>query len=134
MNTQGRADVSNDEHLSRRDFTATGLMALFGGMVITVAACSGDTSSGSPTAPSGTDRIGNISANHNHRAVLAAARLAAGGAVVLDIRGNANHPHTVELSADEVAQARDGQRLAKTSTAGFGTGFGNHSHLVTFNA
>ena len=126
--------MSNDEHLSRRDFTAARLMALFGGMVITVAACGSDTSSGSPTGPSGTDRVGTISANHSHTAVLTAARLATAGAVVLDIRGNANHPHTVELSAGEVAQARDGQRLAKTSTADFGTGFGNHSHLVTFNA
>ena len=126
--------MSEDERLSRRDFTATGLMALFGGRVITVAACGSDTSSGSPTAPSGTDRIGSISANHSHTAVLTAARLGAGGAVVLDIRGGANHPHTVELSADQVAQVRDGQRLAETSTAHFGAGFGSHSHLVTFNA
>ena len=124
----------DDEHVSRRDFTATGLMALFGGMVITVAACGGDSSNGSPTAPSGTDRTGTVSMNHSHIAVLTAARLAAGGGVALDIRGNANHPHTVELSTGEVTQARDGQRVAKTSTSDFGTGFGSHSHPVTFNA
>lgn len=133
--------MSEGEHLNRRDFTATGLMALFGGMVITVAACGSDGSSGSPTAPSGVpttpsgaDRVGAISANHSHTAVLTAARLAAAGAVTLDIRGGANHPHTVELSAGEVAQARDGQRVAKTSTTDSGNGFGSHSHLVTFNA
>ena len=125
--------MSSDERLRRRDFTATGLMVLFGGMVFTVASCGSDTSSGSPTAPSGTGRVGIISANHSHTAVLTAARLAAGGAVVLDIRASASHPHRVELSAGEVAQARDGQRLAKTSSSDFGTGFGDHSHLVTFN-
>lgn len=133
--------MSEDEHLNRRDFTTAGLMALFGGMVITVAACGGDGASASPTAPSGVptmlsgaDRVGTISANHRHTAVLTAARLAAARAVTLDIRGSSNHPHTVELSAAEVAQARDGQRVAKTSSTDSGSGFGNHSHLVTFNA
>jgi hypothetical protein len=85
--------ISNT-HPSRRDFTTAGLMALFGAMVITVGACSDDSSGGSPTAPSG----------------------------------------SVELSAGEVTQARDGQRVAKTSSTDFGSGFGNHSHIVTFNA
>ena len=126
--------MTSNECPSRRDFTTAGLMALFGGMVITVGACSDDSSGGSPTAPSATDRTGSISANHSHAAVLTVARLAAGGAVVLDIRGSSNHPHTVELSAGEVTQARDGQQVAKTSSTDFGNGFENHSHIVTFNA
>ena len=65
--------------------------------------------------------------------MLTAARLAAGGAVALDIRGGADHTHTVELSGGEIVQIADGQRVSSGSNGAFGAGFGTHSHVVTFN-
>jgi hypothetical protein len=56
------------------------------------------------------------------------AQLTAGGALALDIRGDADHPHTVELSADEVEAIAGNQRVSKTSSTD-----ASHSHVVTFN-
>ena len=46
----------------------------------------------------------------------------------LDIRGTADHPHTVELTADEVMRIADGETVAKLSTNNDA-----HTHTVTFN-
>jgi len=55
-------------------------------------------------------------------------QLTAGAGVVLDIRGGADHPHTVDLSADEIARIRGGQRVTKQSSTDAA-----HRHTVTFN-
>ncbi|MPZ18498.1 MAG: hypothetical protein GEV06_11375 [Luteitalea sp.] len=119
-----------DSLLDRREFNAKTVLALLSGVTITVSACDGDDG---PTAPSppggGGDITGTVSANHGHRAVLEAARLAEGDAFPLDIRGDADHPHTVELTAAEVMRAADGERVSKSSTTDAG-----HTHTVTFNA
>jgi hypothetical protein len=52
----------------------------------------------------------------------------AGNAVRLDISGSANHPHTVDLTAAQVAAIGDGQRVTVTSSIDSG-----HLHNVTFN-
>jgi hypothetical protein len=71
---------------------------------------------------------GNISENHGHQAVIERAQLTAGGAIAVDIRGSADHPHRVQLSAAEVAQIAVGQRVTKeSSTDAF------HAHQVSFN-
>lgn len=113
--------------LDRRQFNARALLALLGGITVTVAACS-DGSPTAPTTPANGDAAGTVSANHGHTAVIDAARLAAGGAIVLDIRGTANHLHTVQLSAAEVTQIANRQRVSKESSTGDA-----HTHLVTFN-
>jgi hypothetical protein len=74
------------------------------------------------------DKTGSISANHGHVARIAGAELTAGGALSLDIRGSADHPHTVELSAAEVDAIAASQRVSKTSSTD-----ASHSHVVTFN-
>lgn len=124
--------------LDRREFTVASVLAALSGVAITVSGCGGGSSSGaSPTTPStpsptpgpgGGDVMGRISANHGHVAVISAARLADPQMVELDITGSANHPHTVELTADEVQQISDGQTVSKTSSVDQG-----HSHTVTFN-
>jgi aspartate 1-decarboxylase len=69
-----------------------------------------------------------VSANHGHRAVITGAQLMANGMLSLDITGTADHPHTVELSASDLTQIQNGQRVSKTSSTNVA-----HSHNVTFN-
>ncbi len=119
--------------LDRREFTAAAVMAMLGGVSVTIAGCGSD--SGGPTAPtpSADGRSGTVTANHGHTAVITGAQIAAGGAVTLDIRGAADHPHTVSLTMAEVGQIAAGGRVAKTSTTEASATTAAHDHLVTFN-
>lgn len=123
--------------IDRREFTLRSLLAMLGGVTITISGCGGGGGGGggSPTQPtqptpqpSGGDKTGNVSANHGHTAIIRAAELAAGGAFTLDIRGDADHPHTVQLTAAEVASIAAGQRVGKGSSED-----AFHTHTVTFN-
>ena len=58
------------------------------------------------------------------------AQLTAADTISLDIQGTATHPHTVELTANEVQQIDDGARVSKDSSVG---DFDAHRHTVTFN-
>jgi hypothetical protein len=119
-----------DSLLDRREFNAKTVLALLSGVTITVSACDGDDSPTSPSPPGGDGNIsGSVSANHGHEAVIEAAKLAEGRAIALDIRGDADHPHTVELSAAEVMRIAGRERVSKSSTRDAG-----HTHTVTFNA
>jgi hypothetical protein len=123
--------------VERRTFTREASLAFLGGIAVTVSACGGGGGGGndsSPTSPGGGstagsgDKVGDVSANHGHRAVITAAALAAGGAVQLDIAGDAGHPHRVDLPAQAVQEIRDGRSVQKDSTTTDG-----HMHVVTFN-
>ena len=46
----------------------------------------------------------------------------------LDIRGNANHTHTVNLTGAELTQIGSSQQVVATSTKNLA-----HTHRVTFN-
>ena len=126
--------------LDRREFALRSMLAMLAGVTITISGCGGG-GGGSPTGSSGTggstgggtgsssgDKVGNISANHGHTAVITSAQLTAGGALQLNIRGNADHPHTVDLSAAELSSIAAGQRVGKGSSE---ESF--HTHTVTFN-
>ena len=128
---------------TRREFTVQSALAMLSGVTITLSSC-GD--SNSSTAPSTTststpasapasagDIVGAIGANHGHTAVITAAQLTTANAVDLDISGSANHPHTVNLTATEVGQIAGGTRVTKLSSNNDGSGFGSHTHTVTFN-
>lgn len=117
------------ENPERRAFTVQSILLLLSGVTITVTACGGDDS---PTAPAGS-AVGNVSANHGHEAVIESATLTAGNSVVLNIRGTATHPHTVELSNQEVSQIAARQRVSKTSSTDDSPDAGRHNHVVTFN-
>jgi hypothetical protein len=114
--------------ISRREFTLESALAILGAATITISGCSSDNSMPTnPTTNSG-DVSGSISANHGHIAVIRAAQLSSPSSIVVDIRGNADHPHIVELSASEVAQIGDRVRVSKqSSTDNF------HNHTVSFN-
>ena len=117
--------------IGRREFTEKTLLALLSGIAVTVSACGGGGDSGNPTSPSAPApgvTTGTVSANHGHVASIMAAELAGGAAVTLQIRGSANHPHSVELSAGEVQSVAAGQRVSKESSNNDA-----HTHDVTFN-
>ena len=126
--------VTDPESPERRAFTLQSILAILGGVTITIAGCGDD----SPTSPSSTGGVsgsvnGTVSTNHGHAAVVTSADLAANSAVVLDIRDMATHPHTVELSMQEIGQIAAGQRVSKTSSTDDSPDAGVHSHTVTFN-
>jgi hypothetical protein len=115
--------------LDRREFTTATLMALLSGVAVTVVGCDSE----SPTAPNEGDVAGNVTANHGHTAVITDAQLDAGNAVTLDIRGGADHAHSVVLTMPEIGQIAAGQQISKTSSTNGSPTFGTHSHTVIFN-
>jgi hypothetical protein len=114
-------------------------MAVLSGVAITVTGCGGSSSSGgnpmapstpapTPTPTAGGDKVGTVGSNHGHSAVITAAQLTSAGAVSLDIRGNADHPHSVVLTADEVMAIAANTRVTTESSVD-----ASHSHRVTFS-
>jgi hypothetical protein len=125
--------MKNEEiRLDRREFSLAAALAVLSGVSITVSACGGGYSS--PTTPTPTpaptsgDKIGQISANHGHVAVITGAQLTSPTDINLDITGTAGHTHHVPLSAAEIGQIAANTRVTKTSTTDSG-----HNHDVTFN-
>jgi hypothetical protein len=130
--------------ISRREFSVAAALAALSGVAITISACGGGGSptnggndggggtGGGGTGGGGTggsgDRTGVVGANHGHTAVITAAQLTAANAIALDIRGQADHPHTVELTAGEIANIAANQRVSKVSSSEMA-----HAHTVTFN-
>lgn len=127
--------------VDRRQFTLASAMAILSAVAITItdAACGG--SSYSPSSPTPTptptpnptptptgDKVGQISNNHGHNAIVTAARITAGAAYSLDIQGTASHPHTVEISVADLTAIAANQRVSKESSTESA-----HSHTVTFN-
>ena len=111
--------------LSRRQFTRESVLAMLAGVTITITGCGDD----DPTGPSGSSDVnGTISANHGHRATVTNAQITAANGVSLDIRGDADHPHTVALTATQVVQIGNRQQVVVTSTTDAA-----HQHTVTFN-
>lgn len=121
--------MNHDHEVTRREFSRESLSALFAGVLVTVSACNDR----GPTAPSDGARVGSVSANHGHVATVTSVQITAGNDVVLDIRGGADHPHTVELSAGEVQQIASGARVSKSSSTNASSSTAAHQHTVTFN-
>ncbi len=116
--------------IDRREFNLKSVMAILSAATITVSGCGGGSSpSPSPTpTPGNSDVTGAVLGNHGHSAVITSAQLTAANAVTLSITGAADHPHSVTLSAAEVAQIGARQRVSKDSSTDAG-----HTHTVTFN-
>lgn len=118
----------------RREFSVAAVLAALSGVTITITSCGGSGGS-SPSVPSNPvpslgpgDKAGSITGNHGHTAVITAAQLTAAATVGLDIRGEADHPHSVELTSAQVSQIAAGQRVSRDSSIDAG-----HNHTVTFN-
>lgn len=126
--------------LGRRQFTIATALAALSGVAITVSGCGGGDGGASPAGATGSDaygggaaasggeKVGSVSANHGHAAVITAAQLRGTDALVLNIRGNSDHSHTVALSAAELGSIAAGQQVSKESTTESA-----HGHTVTFN-
>ena len=130
--------MKQERLLDRREFTAEAALAALAGVVITVSGCGGGgggySSPSSPSTPSAaggssSDKMGTISDNHGHLAVVTGAQLIAGNAVQLDIRGSADHTHTVTLTAAAIQAIQAGRPAVTDSTSSTG-----HVHSVTFNS
>ena len=122
--------MSEIREMTRREFSLEAALAVLSGVAITISGCGG---SSSPTSPSGPpsasgDKVGAISANHGHSAVITSAKLAAGAGFALDIRGTATHTHSVTLSDADIQAIGGGQRVSHASSTNDG-----HDHTVTFN-
>jgi len=114
--------------LSRRQFTRESVLAMLAGVTITITGCGDDDDN--PTGPttSNGDFTGVVSANHGHRATVTSVQITAANGVNLDIRGDADHTHTVALTAAQVVQIGNRQQVVATSTTD-----NAHLHTVTFN-
>ena len=119
--------MDDSKPISRREFSLHSALAILSGVAITVSCASDSPTDPTPT-PDPDDLEGTVSANHGHEAVITDGELTAGNMLSLDIRGTADHPHTVELTADEVMRIADGETVAKLSTNNDA-----HTHTVTFN-
>jgi hypothetical protein len=127
------SEHSDDRHVvTRRDFTLESALALLAGVTITVTGCGDDDDSpAGPTAPSPTPPAsvtGSISGNHGHEVTISGAQITTGGALSLDIRGQATHPHTVQVSSAQLQTIAARQQVAIVSSTDNG-----HTHTVTFN-
>ncbi len=130
-------DIGSPKLIDRRDFTVASALAILTGVVITVSGCGGGSSSGSATGPTDNptpnpgvsgNKVGSVTANHGHTAVVTGAQLTAAGSLLLDIQGSADHPHSVDLSSSDLASIAANRRVSRESSSD-----GGHSHTVTFN-
>lgn len=116
--------------MDRREFLRkAGLVATWAAIPIVVTGC-GDDDGG----PTGTDNgDGNVpgsvsnSGGHSHSVAITRAQIDAGDSVTLTLTGS-GHTHTVSLTANEVMNIGDGERVSKESSNDR-----SHSHTVTFN-
>lgn len=122
--------MSRERRIDRRRFSVEAALAVLGGVTITISGCGGGGGGSSPSAPTPQpgDKVGSVGTNHGHVAIITAAQLAGAAAVTLQIRGSSDHPHTVQLSAAEIAQIAANGRVSKASSVDDG-----HDHSVTFN-
>jgi hypothetical protein len=114
----------------RRRFLTEAAAVVVGSGSVLVSACVGAPPT-TPEPPPPQDRVGTISLNHGHEAILTAARLGAGAAFTLEIQGSSAHGHAVELTAEDVARIQRGEVVSVLSAAGWED---KHDHRVTFNA
>jgi hypothetical protein len=127
-NTSGLERRMDDRLRTRREFTLESALAILSAATITITGCSDNGGSILTNPTQSGDVQGTVSANHGHIAVIRAAQLSSPTSISLDIRGNADHPHIVDLTAAEVTSVGAGGRVSKTSSIDVG-----HSHAVTFN-
>jgi len=118
--------MSEDNLLTRREFTLESALAILSAATITISCGDDDKPSNSPTPV--TDKMGTVSANHGHQAVITSAQLTSPTSLSLNIQFQATHNHTVDLTATEVSSIAANVQVAKVSSTD-----NAHNHTVTFN-
>jgi hypothetical protein len=121
--------MSDQNLLTRREFTLDWVLAVLAGATITITGCGSDDDNPTATpSPQPGDKSGVVSANHGHTAIVTAATLASPTTVTINMRAQATHNHTLTLTAAEVTSIAANARVEKTSSTDDG-----HNHVVTFN-
>jgi hypothetical protein len=123
--------MSDDNLLTRREFTLEWALAVLAGATITISGCGDDdnpTVNPSTNPPASGTRNGTISANHGHTAQVTSAQITSATTISVDIRGTATHPHTIQLTGAQLTTIGNSGQVSVTSTTDEG-----HSHTVTFN-
>jgi len=125
--------MSDENLLTRREFTVESALAMLAGVTITISGCGDDDNptSAPTTPPAAADKTGTVStdAGHTHTgAAITAAQFTAGNAITLTLTGATTHIHTVPLSQTELTTISAGTRLSKSSSTD-----NAHLHTVTFN-
>ncbi len=122
--------MSDQNLLTRREFTIEWVLAVLAGATITISGCGGDDNNPTtnPTPPQSGDKQGVISANHGHTVAVTAAQITAGNAVTATLTTGNGHTHTIALTAAQVVAIGQNQRVSGDSTTDAG-----HNHTVTFN-
>jgi hypothetical protein len=146
--TAQQRSENSEEAMRRRDLLQDVFFISVAGsmLMVGVSACSDDdsepaadpTTNGTPgtdTTPTDTtpttactNTTSTISANHGHTVELTAAELAAGAAVDLTLTLGSGHTHSVSLTAAELAALSECGTVVRASTNDNG-----HSHSVTFS-
>ena len=123
--------MSDQNLLTRREFTVEWVLAVLAGATITITGCGGDDNNSNqvtnPTPQTG-DKSGVISANHDHTVTVTGAQITAGNAVTATLTTGNGHTHTISLTAAQVVAIGQNQRVSGTSSTEAG-----HNHDVTFN-
>ena len=119
-----------DLRADRRQFTVAAVLAMLGGVSITLSGCGSspaDRRQPSATPVPVADKTGAISSNHGHVAVITSGQFNAASALSLSLQGTSGHNHTLELTAEEILQIAEGRTFAKECSGA------PHKHMVTFN-
>ena len=124
--------MSEDNLLTRREFTVESALAILSAATITITGCGGDgNNNNSPTTnptPQSTNRMGVISANHGHVAEVTSVQITAGNMISVNIMGQATHAHTIDLTGAQLTTIGNNGQVVITSTTDQA-----HNHTVTFN-
>jgi len=118
----------------RREFIQ---VLVFAGAATALGACGGDEANpddggggGGGSQASCTDNGGkasSITGNHGHNLAIPKAHFAAGVTQAYDIQGVSDHPHTIELTAGQLATIAGGGTVTVTTV----TDGSGHSHSVS---
>ena len=120
--------MSDENLLTRREFTVESALAMLAGVTITITGCGGNNDATPSPTPGGKTGVVSVSDGHTHTgAEITAAQLMAGNAIMLTLTGS-GHTHTVALSQADLSQINAGTRVQKDSSNDQG-----HLHTVTFN-
>ena len=114
--------------MNRRVFMKNaGLVSAWVGVSVVLHGCSDDDDPVAPVLGTG-DVAGVVGSNHGHNVAITEALINAGGAVTLILSQGNGHTHSVALTAVQVGEIGQGNRVGATSSSDNG-----HSHPVTFN-
>ncbi|HSD87627.1 MAG TPA: hypothetical protein VLB44_08930 [Kofleriaceae bacterium] len=95
----------------------------------------GDTGGGTGSGSSTADCLANgtrtaIATNHGHVLVVSMDDVAEGADKAYDIRGSADHGHTVTITAQQFNSLAENQAIMMESSLNASASFGTHEHTV----